>query len=375
MNFRGCIVKPSYKKYFLFSITSLSIFLFSVQASHAFFDSGKDRASAEIVLDGRTYTRGDLIASLLTAGFSNRFWNDDVARRDGSSAFGEMVGSYMKDEPRAYEKDKKWHPWMADHIHRPYGWPASGVVNKWQRSKVSVAFGWPAYSLASVGDGRKSPSISPYNGVGAENFYATIEKAVLQTIPQISGQGIPALKFMRLGDSDDATENYARIRIVPTSLMNVRSPSNPGVDSYKIEFQERMFWAGVPLQIPDPLVEAYILPDHNNNIDLVICKIDISATEDDVYRVVPKCLVSALGLPELFDKSKYYTSDVQRDSLLAYDTVKGHQPDEISRTDGKIISVTEREKYLLKLLYCSAITSGMDKASVFRTLAESSHCW
>ena len=339
---KGGLVRFSYKTYFLFSIVCFSILFCSVQASQAFFDSGKDRASAEIMLDGQTYTRGDLIASLLVSAFSDRFWNDDVVDRSGSSRFGAMVGSYMKDGNGNYETEKKSRPWMADHIHRPNGWPKSGVVNKWSQSKISVAFGWPAYS-----PGQNVSSVSPYNKQGADKLYPAIEKSVRKAVPQLSGGRVPALTFMPMGDADDATENYARIRIIPTNRLNARSPLNPGVDSYQIELQERGFWGGVLIDDAEPLMEAYILPDHNNNIDLAVCKIDMSATESDVDRLVPKCLMGALGLPELSTEQS---------------------PDGVG-------SATGYQKYLLQLLYCPAIKPGMDKAGVFQVLADSSRCW
>ncbi|AGH98347.1 hypothetical protein [Micavibrio aeruginosavorus] len=332
----------SYKAYFLLSIACFSIFLCSIKASHAFFDSGKDRASAEIMLDDQVYTRGDLIAAFLNSAFSNRFWNDDVVNKDGSSLFGAMVGYYMKGENGTYETEKKYRPWIADHIHRPNGWPKSGVVNKWPQSKISVAFGWPAYS-----QGQNFSSISPYNKKEGDKLYSSIEKSVRKTIPQLSGGGAPSLTFMPMGDVDDATENYARIRIVPTNSLKARYVNNPGVDSYQVELQERGLWGGVMIDASDPLMEAYILPDHNNNIDLVVCKINLSATEGDVDRLVPKCLMSALGLPEL--------SKVQSPDSVGY--------------------ATAYQKYLLKLLYCPAIKSGMDKADVFQVLADSGRCW
>jgi hypothetical protein len=301
------------------------------------------RTGHKISIDGRDFFLGDIIADFLQIAFSDKLWNEDAdsVREDG---FGRMIDWYSSydwklDNPaveKKYETIKEKFPWIADFVYQPNGFPRHNAINKWGHS-ITVAFGWP---------GTK--------GSDTQN-YRFIAEAITEIFPELTNASGLSVRILNGDEAHQETQgNAAKIRIVLADVWPSRNWLGVSDYQYDVYSYEEGFLGGVPIEMGDKSqVDAYILPDHKNEIGMVICKIKNNISVDRIKQLSKMCMVKALGIPGSFKTradSVFSKRPMIQEHLTAYD------------------------RLMIKMLYCKTILPGMDKNQVLRTLASSPEC-
>lgn len=156
-------------------------------------------------------------------------------------------------------------------------------------------------------------------------------------------------------------------------------------------------------------VNGYYLQDNRNNIQFSICRIDSRWPEDLINAQAFECLVRSLGLPSLsklnnrsllgewnkpihtynetffnsieerknaFLKEKFGNKEVPADlyqqgfmETFVSSLPKYKFPDHLVRTSGLESNITEYDRFMLKILYCDSIKSGMTAYEIISILS------
>lgn len=371
------------------------VLLFPAQGAWA-----QEGPGAEKIRIGDAYfTRGQIIEDFLSVAFSESMWNQEMDRADYERQLEEFLENYpdLNDASikKKYEGFKITRPWAADYIYYPHGWPKRGVLSKWE-NEISIGIDWPPYGRSADIEG--AGGNSPYSE-GLQSSYPVIQDQIAKLIPDIkAATGLP-VRFVMPGDPEDKTERFARIRIVPvrhTELNNAfktlrytgykKGPYDP----WSFRENENHLWGGVSFTPSSRTqVDGYILPNSDNSIGLSVCKIAPYVGEDFIRALITECLARALGLPDLSVQSKGGVLGAWNDINAKYSKVPFMDGNEAAvfyerkmQETGKKPEFTIPEniktfhefsaydEYMIALLYCKEVRSGMDKAGLVRVLAE-----
>ncbi|MBI2234066.1 MAG: hypothetical protein HYU57_03550, partial [Micavibrio aeruginosavorus] len=276
------------------------------------------RTGRKFVIGEQAFFSGDVIEDFLEIAFSEKLWNEDAAniRPDG---FGRMIDWYsvynwdIKDPSvkKHYQEIKQKMPWIADYFYYPSGLPKHNAINKWE-DEISIAFGLP---------GQRQGSENPGN-------YDLASRKIKELLPEISRAS--GLKAVFLNDADASLNDSAKIRIVFADVWPKRNWNKSSGYKYEIYDYEEGLFGGVLFQTKDAKkMDAYMLPDQNNELGMAICKIKNGLSPDEIESLITECIIRSLGLP---------------------DRAKGGAVSVLSGDQAR--QITPYDRFMIKLLYC-----------------------
>jgi hypothetical protein len=309
----------------------------------------------KISIGNESYTRGQISADLLAAGFANELWIENVSTNNEN--IGKAIDGFLETssqlksgndlKPAVLFKDLETAaPWFYPYISTLDYRPDPLKLHKWKK-KITIGIGWP--------NRKKEPSVNyaSYNNARIEVYGPQIEAILQEFIPSVSQAISRDIEYVPLGDPQDSSADYARIRIVPEEQFPINRNwfgelgVRPSVYDYEPYLWSAIPMAGGKIRIRD----GYLIPDSNNNLDFVVCKISMQLPKEELKVQIQQCVVRAMGLAN-------YT--LTKESSLS----RGNTSRLINDYDLK----------LLHILYCKDIKSGMSKIDVLKVFTETQQC-
>lgn len=385
------------------SVLCVSALLFAAQGSLA-QDVQKSGEPEKIRIGDQEYTRGEIIADFLDVAFSDAIWNEDTGED-----FKVFLDHFSKNPPARQESVKSDYPWLYDYIFYPEGWPKHDVINKWTGG-ISIGIGWPPYlSEKSILAYKDNPEGIHSRLLGLQKsfpeMYPVIEDQIKTLMPDIeSATGMPVQYIPRDDPREMIDGQHARVRIIPIWSTNLKNsfktlrwgPLDPSPSvGILYQYYEWILWGAVPFS-PDfrSQVDGYLLPNDDNSIGLVVCKVLPDVGEDLLRSLITECLARAMGLPDVskietaalghwnesYDSISRLPSLDGRKASISYDFGMGNPGQEKfvvkEKSDGRALrALTAYDDLMLSLLYCPAIRNGMDKHEVMRILMSDDECF
>lgn len=310
--------------------------------------------SQKIVVDGKMYSRGQIIRDFLNVAFSDRLWNSDANGENASEIlFDSLVkyrDYYMKNT-KGEQSLQDLAPWYYKHMYAWEARPRHNAINKFH-DKIAVSIDWPSYN-------NRSDQKEYFNKLEDKSIYPLFESIIKSSLTEIEKFLSVPITYVPFDDDREFTPNYARVRIVPMQSWPGRVLGGSNPYTWSPAYNEESLINGVLLYSENnKIMDGYLLPDKNNHIDLSICKIKSTLDKPEINIFIRKCLIKSLGLPEITElNDKSILSEINYP--LPVDEIKPSQYDFL----------------MLHLLYCEAIEAGMDKNHVVNILATHDECF
>ncbi|MFH1157554.1 MAG: hypothetical protein V1721_01525 [Pseudomonadota bacterium] len=410
----------------LFSVLALVLFVgISVSVLHAEQTDGKTAHSVaqqnqspipeKMTLDGKEYTREQLIEDFINIAFSKKDWPDD------ESSLSERISSWFKHKKECREHVPSYvppwaaeTPWLSEYLFRRKGIPNCEGIYKWTRQEVGIGFNFPAINVWGMKDtGHPTEeemepcqlSTEPTQFVdelkrGGHRDIVDHVNALIPELEKITGLN---LRVQLSADKSCQTENYARIRIVPVA-------SNPQKNFFKIyryrkppkghditeeewhlqRHENDLFGAVSYTTDIRSQVDGYLLPEADNSLGLSVCKIMPAVGPEMMKALITECLLRALGLPDIskhndhtllgnwnkeYDRfSKLQDLDGKKEAFSEGWYIHTEFP-EIGKDLRPYMAFSDYDKMMVRLLYCPEIRAGMKKDQVRKVLSENGKCF
>ncbi len=382
----------------------------------------QDGGAQTVIIDGKEYSKDEIIEDFLKVAFSDVPWNADAGEEDRKK-IQEMYfppkKSFMEKTKGLFSSEKKTirKPtgpiWLREqHMHYVGKGPLykRNVINKWNMPEITVGINWPPYFSPKPAKGVQK-LLNPF----AEVYYDDFVKLVRSQITEMSDAIGRPIKFIEPGDMIDTTSEYAQIRIVPLDGVGGRSwfiGNAPYASRYVDPAQyETKFMNGVLFQSHKrAYFDGYLLPDEALNLDLSICKVQPTIEKNVLKAMVNECLVRSLGLPAMSEHPKsllshwytipdedFYTSIKWINPLQINgepvhprfehispewfeDNAVGLNPNMTwfvldEKKVNSFSKIPSYDKYMLSLLYCPQIKSGMTRDQARDVLLSNQSCF
>ncbi len=290
-------------------------------------------ASNSIVIDGKEYSKEDIIEDFLRVAFSDIPWNADAGEIDRKKIYDSFVtgSSYMHDKESKRVKQLNSKPienWLKEHIH----YIGKGllykrnVINKWDSDKITIGFGTPYAANLHVAKNNPKYIKTLHDTFernmknGGEKRIEDIFSLIRKSIPMLSKAIGKPIELIHPRDVWDNTSEFARIRIIPTEHFSYRSWLKSGHEPLPDLYEER-FLNGILFQsYTRRYFDGYLLPVSSHELDIAICKINPRLDSVFYDAILSECLVRSLGLPGIsnFNASvlSHWHSDTEK--LLNY---------------------------------------------------------
>lgn len=327
-----------------------------------------DFIKSNIILDGREYTKTELIQGFLEIAFSETPWNWYLSEQSARTVLY-FAFHRMHYPPPKFAMNNLFAYFMT------YGsWqerePRFGVINKWP-GDVRIALGMQETSADLKKQLQRSLPIPYAQFDPSLKKYRLIKSRLKVLLPELERLTGLNVGFVEPFDDVDDKPSFARMRIYAGGLVEdgkYRKRLNPSkVDdpdvllhrTYDIEFIDFHFFGGVPYTPYDMTrVEGYFLPDADNNISLSVCKLNPDLGDESFLALLTECLVRSLGLPDIAPLS------VNGNVLSAGNT-----------TENSAVNLKEYDRFMIKLLYCPVIKAGMSRYEVIQVLYKNNQCF
>lgn len=346
---------------------------------------------APITIGGQSYMPNQLIRDFSRIAISKHSWLDD-AGQDGELT--PVSDSYT---------DLKTYP-LAEYLLRNNGYPRLQAINRWEK-EITIGIGWPKQEMLVAGTADATritmPGLDPW-GREYKEAYPLFQEQIEALIPTIKHiTGLP-VTYISPEDENDVVklgrgvswEHVARIRVVPTELTATRTAFPMHGNTI-----EKRFLAGVaftPFEFGQ--VDGYILPNADNTIGFAACRINPRFDAVLVKALITECLARSLGLPNLSGLNNSAALGHWAKALDAYidsqvkKQTKGKDNNgtavmnvirrlgEASTfpvtndTQGLETGFSDYDKWMISVLYCSEIKTGMNIYQVERVLQQDNHC-
>ncbi|MDI1229437.1 MAG: hypothetical protein PSY14_17295 [bacterium] len=366
------------------------------------------------MIGGAKYTKSQILRDFVSIAFSDTLWNEQYKSTNAVDAeldiFSQLVRSYdlysaHNIDPSLESEFEKEAPWLWPYVARKDGFPRHNTLTKWTKG-ISVGIDWPAYNKFDYKDSSGLPYIGTIRT--PPESYEVIQRQVEKILPDLEKlTGLP-VKFVGPKDPIDQTEDFARIRIIPSGSVFVaeidgktraqfkrnKSPSLSLRSKWSfIEYIDDLFGAISFTPYSRSQVGGFLLPEADSSIGLVVCNPMTEAGDALAKAMVTECLVRALGIPEMLSAGE---KAVLGNWNKAYDKIaKTTALDNWKdvRPSGRVTFLTSKElgdynvadrlydglqaydRSLVSLLYCPLLKPGMDKYQVLDKLLSSDECW
>lgn len=385
--------------------------------------------SETVELDGKTYTKKELLEDYINIAFSEKDWPNLYWQKNRSTRTPRYEKKYSDSEIKGISY--AW-PWAVEYMYPETKRAGGDVVHKWHRSKVDIGFDWPKYTHAGNGvlksyrdsGTKKIKFYCSFHSDYCEYVYELSEgkhtnvvdhvKSVSQQLENITGL---ELNVVMPDDDQEQTEDYPRIRIQPVSS-NVQKNffkmyrfgyDEPVRETYGYFYYADHLLADRGVTFTTDIrsqVDGYLFYNNDNALGLSVCKIMPVVGGEMMKALITECLVRALGLPDVSKKndtamighwnsrynevSKLDDLDGREEALYMEDVALGDktirrvnhfylpQPkdfpvlyDELSEHQ----KLSDYDRYMIKLHYCDAVQSGMNRQETVEALIEERECF
>lgn len=358
----------------------LSIFTFWI----VFTEPGNAPLPLEgtVVLDGKTYTKQQVLDDFLKVAFVDQPWSD-------APYMEVMIAGKRVDKPEALVARRRQRIRPAKYISKEAWWsrfyytddflPHLNALHRWADVKqLGVTFIYPspypqdrsqALRQVVVASGSFVQQLSHLTGV-AMFVEAIGERKDLWSAEVLSNKKDQA-KQIRI--SFVSASPVGAHSFTTPSTFNLFKKKGFGAIAIDAEFsfdyyidpllaRKIAYTVGVNAQ-----VDGYFLHEANNEIGAAICPIPYILPENLMLSLVRECLVRSLGLPGLSANSS---------ALLGnYNAAYNHMTDPTATQAFEAASpqpMTEYDEAMLRLLYCADMKVGDTKEQIHRRLQRSS---
>ncbi|HEX2753485.1 MAG TPA: hypothetical protein VHP34_10375, partial [Alphaproteobacteria bacterium] len=331
------------------------------------------------------------ISDFIEAAFSDVVWEQSEYQERHAGLFPKLFGHSEANYWLGLIEDET--PWIAPFVGRMgEDLPKKNVIHKWS-GDISIGFDTPPYGEKCVAQTAEKYCVNRYSYTGAGNeftgdpMYVTLEKQIASLIPDLEEATGRRVRFIPNNTAEEKSAQHAKIRIL---WMRGNAQKNYFKSYYRACNSEscsvsaaawfskirEYLWGALPFT-PDARsqVDGYILPYSNDSIGMSFCNINPLVGVDLVKSLVTECIVRSLGFPGIVDDEKAVlgrwnkkydqysrVAGVDKDGYLPrgdrYFSVNKF-PKDLAGEGGLMLSLTRRDKELVRMLYCDAIKSGM----------------
>lgn len=346
-----------------------------------------------VEVGGKRYRTEELAADFSFISITPYIWNDNTfvggVFTSREYYFGLKKGFFSKKKERNNFYSMKY--------------PDTGVLNKWDEEAVKI-------SILSSGD---------------ENFLNTVGDQATRVSGQISDLIGINFDVVDTGlDFRSKYRQYIRLNGTPEIIIasfvsnNERNPYKPIMTDYMelnllsghegawYRYFSFYYYGAVPFTVKAKgSVYGFLLPDpETNNIEKAVCLIDPTLSESVMRHLVNECLVRAMGLPEMSkvsEESYVGKWNHRMDSSLKIvadakdqeEVTSWLKKDQNRKTEGflqktlSFLTPDDRavdfaeglhpyDRFMLSLLYCQKLKSGMNVYAVLNVLSsDDSNCF
>lgn len=362
----------------------------------------------KFMLDGKEYTKEQLIEDFINIAFSEKDW-PTIKKGNSAPSFRLTFEKFAHPE--------KISPTFSEYLYRHKGMPNREGLYKWNRKHVGVGFNWPVYPSDSA-CGNHCSFGWPYRKGDPDlydNANRDINKHINAVIPELEKVTGLDMRLQMEKDDVEKTEDYARIRIIYT-LQNLQ----------KNFFKMQRFEKGVrgpeyspfrelPINESDLLgavsyttdvrsqVDGYLLPEAANSLGMAVCEIMPFVGIDMMKALLTECLLRALGLPDIAknnnraslanwnteydayskleeldgrkkaikDDTRFPCNDCLENEPIPY----GGKFPKVDKDLKPFMALSDYDKMMAKILYCTELKIGMGKEQVRDVLTRDNMCF
>lgn len=333
----------------------------------------------EIVLDGQTYSRKQLLLAFLDAVFTKDTLNEnergDLYLSNPGYPDGE-TGFYSPE----YLKEK--YPWLYPHIY-PDAAPRLLAINKWTKP-IRISLGMPN-NLKTFGpykDGQKREfaifSLYPTEKnteISDSNNYAQLKEKISKLSILLEKQTNIDIKIIL--PNSETIQNYGNVRIVFVDKSHFddsefRNPATPhifGVGQFIPRnfrsFEHNIatgfkFASGAKKQ-----VDGYFLTNSKNEIEMAFCYIWHGHEQSTLNALLHECLVRSLGFSGAVAVRGYKSAP---ESILTLWNEPEEWPKKHKDKATPPENLSEFDQFMIRTLYNPALRPGMDYLQAQRIL-------
>lgn len=344
----------------------------------------------------------DITQDFLQAAFTSKMWKQTEYQEKHAGWWPSLFGHSEANYWLSLIEDET--PWIAPFVARMgKDLPKDNVIHKW-KGDISIGFDIPPYGkkCEKVAAGRHCVNWYSYaggdDGVFDGDMYKTLEAQVLSLIPDMEVATKRRVTFIRNDTAEEKSRKHAKIRIVwmrGNAQKNYFKSFYPACNSDSCSVSSagwyakirEYLWGAVPFT-PDARaqLDGYLLPYGDNNIGLAICRINPLVGADLVKSLVTECLIRSLGFTGLLEEAdsalgRWNKAHEPHSMRVGIDEgaylPRGHRyfstqpfPHELTNKDNLKLSLSEKDRRLVRLLYCDDIQSGMTPEDVRKVLQE-----
>jgi hypothetical protein len=385
-----------------------------------------------VIIAGKEYKKSEIIEDFLRVAFSDIPWNADAGEEDQKKIFD----SYFPEGQSAVkDKDTDTSSWYSKHKHYVGKGPLykRNVINKWEREEITIGFFLPYSSRINekMATEHNEHNMKHYRYSfekimkdGREKIISNAVSVIEKQLPALSKVIGKEISIIHPRDVWDSTSEYARIRVIPDGNMGYRTWLQVSDEKFPNAIEES-FLNGVLFQsYTRRYFDGYLLPDSSHEIDMSICKVDPQLDVIFYTALLNECLVRTLGMSGMSVSSDSVLSHwhTKPESLLKYSAwfkIGERFADPVGE-EGKLKSanmlenaaktyndpkkleqakamkkayenekreildehqlnyfstITPYDKFMLRILYCSNIKSGMSPSEVREVLSTNESCF
>lgn len=396
---------------------------------NSYADSIDKLNSHVYLLDGLEYTKDRLVKAFIDVAFQKQLWQNDIALKppngtpfpwDGSK---DTLNGYFANIPapvldyddlklkRVQDGKKRWY---AEYIERAKGMPKFDSINRWEgASTLGVAFCFPLQPCAEPEDKQLLQQVKDaIAGVSKRTRPATGIELVYASPDDTVAQKNAKIRIIAWDDGYFWPDNKFKISRVADRVFH--SHSLPLDDNERLE---RYMQGGIRFTpYARAQVEGYLVPDHQNELDLAVCYIWPHHQKEVVASLLGECLLRALGMPEMMDGydrsllghwNKTYddvskrsvldgpvvgewlemhsmsslgasaTPEQKKQHLMLREKILSGNREDIFEQHPPVsaLSVRDIDLALLSMLYCKSIEPGMGRYDLLKVFYESNVCF
>jgi len=356
-------------------------------------------------LDGTRYTRDQIIIDFTNSSYSRYIWKQHklfIKRNNGW--FLTSFKTHPSESVRLMLE--KYPSRFSSYVFRPQGRPKFSSMNRWNRD-ITLGLDLSDIHFNEQRDVISS-TITPHIQAISRELSASIGKNI----------NFVGISKSCLSDIDicisftDSFSNNNRFKSFGTQRGINNALSSTPLKSTDINYHKIEAFLSDAVEFTPTSrgqVRGYFIPDHRNNIDFASCQIWPYMDDDLMKSLVTECMVRSLGLPELVTNS---SSSILRswnrvhDESLHLESIDGESENILGKrllespskeTFEAIRSELESQRYndrfvhseirmnaptrlseydmmMLKVLYCSDLSSGNDAYQTISILYNSDRC-
>lgn len=321
-----------------------------------------------IELDGRTYTKNELISAFMQAAFNPYI-------RQGTyippfSFDAENANNPMK----LKEGYKTQYPWLYEFMYRDEGLPVFLSLAKWSRP-MRVSTGFPndlKPFKPYVGPDGKAVTSGFYSNIDADDIPAEIIEEIKSAAAFVST--VSRMDVSYIAHEQETPEAYAEMRIIFTDFVsNWDSQFKRGKHDvvevttggeYYRRFREWIEGHLYPIYytpFSKSQVDGYLLLNADNSIGMSFCFIWQGHPMDMVRSLIRECMARSMGATQNIKAYKYNSIMSYWNSWDIRSASQQNKPDLPKR-------FYEIDAFLLGLLYDPVLKQGMSPVETAKVL-------